>query len=92
MYPMSDFITAKTFTSLNKKILVCYEMSGEKKVSWNIEYYRKVTIIIIGLARFREFQIFFIFPNQIFLCNAAASSATQTDPAAAVKNIFRPHN
>jgi hypothetical protein len=31
MYPMSDFITAKMFTSLNKKIIVCYEMSGDKK-------------------------------------------------------------
>ncbi len=34
----------------------------------------------------------FVFPNQIFLCNAAASSATQTHTAAVVKNIFRPHN
>ncbi len=34
----------------------------------------------------------FVFPNQIFICNAAASSATQTDTAAAGKNIFRPQN
>jgi hypothetical protein len=68
-------------------------MNGDKKGVLEVgTLNRKVTFIINGFARFRECQFFFIFPNQIFLCNAAASSATQTHPAAAVKNIFRPHN